>query len=158
MKRPSFFEFRFRTLGPLAACALVVLLTGCASRPSGPRPLVTIKQTSDVLPILNSTTTNVPVTYRLDVSNPLDRDVTLTSVSLETVGVAGSYTLKPVRHAFNQLIKAHSSASISIRAWVQPLQIKDYGRLSSPVVVRGNAQFQSSEGALRSGFSERLDQ
>lgn len=157
MKSPSFNEFRLRRLGALAIC-VYVSLAGCASGPAGVGPRVTIVQTSAVLPIRAAADTSVPVTYRLDVSNPLDRDVTLTSIQIETVGLSGSYTMNPVRHAFNQIIKAHTSASFSVRAWVRPLQINEYGGLSSPVLVRGNAQFQSSEGALRSAFAERLDQ
>jgi hypothetical protein len=157
MRVPSFKEPRLPVTGALAVCALAIVLANCASS-SVVRPRVAVEQTSAVLPVRTATDTNVPVTYRLDVSNPLDHDVTLTSIQIETVGLTGSYTMKPVRHAFNQIIKAHTSASFSIRAWVQPLQINQYGRLTSPVMVRGNVQFQSPKGAIRSAFAERLDQ
>jgi hypothetical protein len=158
MKNLSVVDARSAALGVIALCALSVL-PGCASTPtSNSRPQVTIKQTSAVVPIRAATQTNVPVTYRLDVSNPLDHDVTLTSVMIETIGESGSYSMKPLRHSFRRTIKAHTVESFAIRAWVLPLQMNEQGRLSTPVMVRGNAQFQSAEGNLRSGFAERLDQ
>jgi hypothetical protein len=158
MKSLSVFDLRSRAFGAFALCVSVAMLSGCASTASAPHPQVTIAQTSAVMPIRAAVFTNVPVTYRLDVSNPLDHDVTLTSVMIETIGQSGSYSMKPLRHSFSRIIRAHTKESLDIRAWVQPLQMNEQGRLSTPVLIRGNAQFQSAEGSVRSAFAERLDQ
>ncbi len=158
MKSRVVSDLRSRTLGALTLCVLTDVLSACASGASSPRPQVTIAQTSAVMPIRAATSTNVPITYRIEVSNPLDHDLTLTSVQIETIGVAGAYSMKPLRHSFSRIIKAHSQDSFDIRAWVLPLQMNEQGKFSTPVVVRGNAQFQSAEGPVRSAFAERLDQ
>lgn len=110
------------------------------------------------MPIRAADQTLVPVTYNLEVTNPLNNQVTLTSVQIETVGLSGSYSMKPVRHSFTEVIPAHGTALLAIRAWVQPLQMNEQGKLSSPVMLRGTAHFTSMGKALHSGFAQRLQQ
>jgi hypothetical protein len=138
---------------------LVIFATACASSPAATdAPTVTIAQTSVVHPIRAQSATVVPVTYRLDVTNAFDNDVTLTALQIETIGSSGSYTMKAVKHRFSEVIPAHGSKSIDIRAWVLPVQINEGGSLNTPVVVRGIAQFASKGTTLRRGFTETLEQ
>jgi hypothetical protein len=103
-----------------------------------------------------ATQTAVPVDFRLDITNPLDYAVTLTSVEIETVGASGGYTMKRVRHAFSQEIPANTSANIPLRAWVQPLQMDERGRVSSPVMLRGTARFDARDTTIQTAFTGRV--
>ncbi|MEO8382110.1 MAG: hypothetical protein ABI779_20790 [Acidobacteriota bacterium] len=138
------------------ALAGVLGCTSTQSTSSAPKPSVTIEQTSDVNPFDSVQSTGVPVEYRLDFENPLDHDVTLTSVEIETVGNSGGYTMKRVRHAFSQPILAHGKSSIALRAWVQPLQLSDTGQIATPVMLRGSAQFDSLGSRIRTSFVGRV--
>lgn len=102
--------------------------------------------------------TAVPVDYRLDVTNPFDHSVTLLAVEIETVGDTGGYALKRVRHTFAQSIAAHTTATIDLRAWVQPLQVTDTGRIVTSVMLRGSAKFDSMGSKLQSTFASRIPQ
>jgi hypothetical protein len=142
---------------------LLVILCGVAARcastsASGAAPSVTIAQTSAVDPVgvPSGQQTGVPVEYRLDVVNPLDHAITLTSVEMETVGSSGGYLMKRVRHSFAEVIPARGSAAIPVRAWVQPLQLSDTGRVSTPVLLRGSARFDSQEGTIKATFAASL--
>ena len=135
--------------------SMAVLVAGCASQPAG-RPTVTLSQISKVEVVLAASQTAVPVDYRLDVSNPLDHHITLESVEIETVGQSGSYHLKRVRHPFEQIVPARSSATVDIRAWVTPLQDTVAGRIGNAVMLRGSARFDSRGETVRSAFVARF--
>ncbi len=145
----------------LSFAALGAALIGCASRPATRRvlaPTVTIAQTSAVAPLRAAPQTAVPVDYRLDVTNPFDYSVTLTSVEIETVGVSGGYAMNRVRHSFARVIPPHTTATIELRAWVQPLQETDTGQVVNAVMLRGTARFLSFGSTIQSAFTGRLRQ
>ena len=123
-------------------------------------PTVTIAQTSKVSPVRSgsgaASSTAVPVDFRLEVANPLDHAVTLTSVEIETVGASGGYLMQRVRHRFAQLIPAHGKVSLDVRAWVQPLQETDRGQVVSAVMLRGTARFESNGNTIQTAFAGRL--
>lgn len=98
----------------------------------------------------------LPVEYRIDINNPFDEPLTLTSVEIETVGETGAYALKRVRHAFSRTIAPHSRDMFIIRAWVRTIQESDTGEVGMPVNVRGVAQFDSTAGARRTAFTARV--
>jgi hypothetical protein len=136
-------------------CLAVATFIGCASqRPT--IPTVAIAQISPVEILRAAPQSGVPVEYRLDVTNPLDHPVTLTSVEIETVGMAGAYKMKRVRHTFSREIPPRTTDTIALRAWVQPLQETMAGRITSPVMVRGIARFESMGRAIQSAFTARL--
>jgi hypothetical protein len=138
--------------------AVAFLVARCASAPSV-APTVIVAQTSEVVPVGASPTTRVPVDFRLDLTNPLQKPVTLKAVELETVGPSGGYEMKRVRHSFTEVIPAGGRSSINIRAWVQPLQLSETGRVVSGVMLRGVARFESSDGAtLRTMFTAQIRQ
>jgi hypothetical protein len=136
---------------------LIALHFGCTST-STVAPIVTISQTSNITAIRAASETAIPVTYRLDVTNPLDDPVTLLSVEIETVGESGAYAMRRVRHSFNQKIAAHTSSAIDLRAWVRPLLITESGRVVTPVMLRGTARFESMGSTIQSAFTGRLAQ
>lgn len=146
---------------PVALVALTATLLGCASGPAkGPArsPVVTIAQVSVAKPMHAAMETAVPVDYRLDVTNPFDHSVTLLAVEIETVGDTGGYALKRVRHSFAQSIAAHTTATIPLRAWVQPIQVTEAGRIAVPVMLRGTARFDSNGTTVRTAFASRAKQ
>ena len=142
-----------------------LLLVSCASgSSSSERPSVELSQTSGVVnlqqahrdPLGIGNQSSAPVEYRLAITNPFDHAVTLTSVELESVGGSGAYSMKRVRHEFSTVIPARSSTAIDLRAWVQPLQLTDGGAVTSPVLLRGMARFDSNGGTVKTGFTARL--
>ena len=140
---------------------LLAIAIGCAS--AGTSPQVTISQVSKVAPVRLAVRTldpsvpnGVPVDYEIHVTNPFDYPVTLTSVEVETVGTAGAYSLKRVRHAYSLNVQPKSVAVLPIRAWVQPLQDTDTGDVNGPVTVRGVASFASEAGATKTTFAARV--
>lgn len=136
--------------------ALIAL--ACASQSVAPSsPTVTIHQIAAVAPIrMPAAGAGLPVDYQLEISNPFDGDITLTSVELETVGSSGAYFMKRVRHMFSQKIAPHATEAIAIRAWVQTLQETDAGAVSTPVTLRGVAYFNSASGPKRTAFAARV--
>jgi hypothetical protein len=149
----------------LLIAALAAMLAGCASTASL-RPTVKLTQTSVVDPVTgisrNVTSTRdseaVPVDFQIEVTNPLEHPVTLTSVEMETVGQSGSYALRRVRHAFTEVIPGRGSKTLQLRAWVHPLQASDQDQVQTPAMIRGVAQFDSAGTTLKTAFVERLDQ
>ena len=143
---------------------LSALLIGCASASSPVRPAVSITQTSTAEPVQTATRVSteiaspvtVPVDYRLDIANPFDHPITLTSVEIESVGGSGAYALKRVKHAFDRVVAAKSSDSLELRAWVQPLQLTNSGQVDSPVMIRGTAHFDSQGTTVRTSFVARF--
>jgi hypothetical protein len=136
--------------------AAVVLRCASASHAV---PAVSIEQISRVVPVNTALGTRVPVDFRIEVTNPLPHTVTLKAVELETVGSAGAYELKRVRHSFEQIIPAGSRSTFDVRAWVQPLQIGETGKVVSTVILRGVARFESEGGpTLRSSFTAHIRQ
>ena len=143
----------------LAASLVLAIACASGSTPGAPaKPQVSITQTSAVKPIRASMSTRVPVDFRLDVMNPLDHAVTLLAVEMETVGEAGGYHMPRVRHEFTQPIPAGATSSVELRAWVQPLQETDSGKVTTSVLLRGTARFDSMGETVQAGFSGRMKQ
>lgn len=149
----------------LLAAALVAASAGCAST-SSLRPAVKLTQISAVDPVagisrtVNTARTSeaVPVDFQIEIANPLEHPVTLTSVELETVGQTGSYAMKRVRHAFTEIIPGRGTKKLQLRAWVHPLQASDRDQVETPAMIRGVAQFDAAGTTLKTAFVERLDQ
>jgi len=140
---------------PFFFLLLAAFVAGCVSRPPG--PTVSIEQTSSVAALRVETPSGgLPVDYRLEVTNPSDDPVTLTSVEIETVGVSGGYMMKRVRHRFGRVIAPHATVTIDMRAWVHPLQESDSGQVVSPVLLRGMARFESMGRTLHRAFTGRV--
>jgi hypothetical protein len=117
-----------------------------------------VAQTSRVKPLLTLSETAVPVEFRLDIENPLDHQITLLVVEMETVGETGGYYMPRVRHTFTKLIDAHKTESIDVRTWVRPLQQTDTGNIVTAVMIRGTARFDSNGTTIQSAFTARLAQ
>ena len=140
---------------PLLLLVVAALVAGCAS--GRPAPTVTIAQTSSVAALrLDTPSGGLPVDYRLEVTNPSDDAVTLTSVEIESVGLSGGYLLKRVRHGFDRVIAPHGTVTIDVRAWVFPLQQSDTGQVVSPVLLRGTARFDDNGQTLQRAFTGRV--
>jgi hypothetical protein len=152
-----------------------VLLAACASSmtpDAASGPSITIAQTSDARPLQAITTegekhgvaqgvapTNrVPVDFRFTLTNPLSEPATLKAVEMETVGFSGGYSLKRVRHNFDHNVPAGSVSTVDVRAWVQPLQQTETGRITSAVMIHGIARFDVGGKTVRKAFSAKLAQ
>jgi hypothetical protein len=133
---------------------LIIAATACASQSAS--PLVSIKQLSAVAPLRITVVGGLPVQYEIEITNPFDHSVTLTSIEVETIGDSGAYSMKRVRHAFSQDIAPHASATVGFRAWVQTLLESETGVVSSPTSVRGIARFNSAAGKTQTAFAARV--
>ena len=133
---------------------LIVTAIACASQSGS--PLVTIRQMSRVAPLKIAVEGGLPVEYEIEITNPFDHSVTLTSIEVETIGDSGAYTMKRVRHAFSHDIAAHAVATVGFRAWVQTLLEGETGIVSSPTSVRGIARFNSAAGKTQTAFAARV--
>lgn len=138
-----------------AFVSLAVLFALACASTSPTTPKVTIAQRAAPPDIEINSQSGVPVEFRLTIDNPLDEPVTLLAVEVETVGSSGGYQLNRVRHPFSQVIGAKSSDTVDFRAWVQPLSRDQRGDVSSPVLLRGTARFQTAAGTISSNFSGR---
>src|SRR5437867_8858368 len=96
---------------------LIFSAIACASQSGS--PLVSIKQLSAVAPLRITVEGGLPVAYEIEITNPFDHLVTLTSIEVETIGDSGAYSMRRVRHAFSQDIAPHAIATVGFRAWVQ---------------------------------------
>jgi len=134
---------------------LFIGVVGCASS-QAVSPLVSIKQMSVVAPLRLQVEGGLPVEFQIEITNPFDHPLTLTSIEVETVGLSGAYAMKRVRHAFSQNIAPHAIATVGFRAWVQTLQETDTGTVSSPVSLRGVARFNSAAGNTQTAFAARV--
>lgn len=139
---------------PRFGLSLIVIAIACASQSGS--PLVSIKQMSAVAPLRMTVQGGLPVDYEIEITNPSDHSVTLTSIELETIGDSGAYAMKRVRHTFSQNIAAHASATVGLRAWVQTLLESETGVVSSPTSVRGIARFNSAAGKTQTAFAARV--
>ena len=135
----------------------LVLATACSTGQAVQKtPAIAVKQVSDVSMIQVRTSTPVPVDYSIEITNPLDEDLTLTSLEIETVGESGGYSMKRVRHTFSLMVKARETTALAIRAWVVPLQQNDRGDVTGMVNLRGVATFRASSGVVRAPFATRV--
>ncbi|MEA2237671.1 MAG: hypothetical protein QOC81_2395 [Thermoanaerobaculia bacterium] len=146
-----------------AALFLLMAAIGCASAGPARSPHVKISQASRVVPVRTAVaplgdqvSNGVPVDYEIEVTNPFDYPVSLTSVELETVGASGAYSMRRVRHVFSLIIKPQSATVLPVRAWVLPLQDTDAGDVNGPVTVRGIASFTTDAGVMKTAFAARV--
>jgi len=141
--------------------ALLLVTVACASQPDQVRarpdraPAVTLVQITRAVNLGQQIQSGLPVDYRLRIVNSFDYAIRLRWVEMESVGDSGAYSLERVRHRFDRLIPAKSSDAIEFRAWVRPLQVDSRGDTSTPVALRGTAQFDSEAGKTRRNFVAR---
>jgi hypothetical protein len=130
----------------------------CATGTGGKQatPLVEITQLTGVEALGVPQRQGRPVEYQIEITNPFDYAVTLTSVEVETVGDSGAYRLRRVKHVFARDIGPRAVDTVQFRAWVTPLQLTDRDDASSPVMVRGIARFKSASGVMQSSFATRV--
>jgi hypothetical protein len=142
----------------LRLIAVVVLCLGCSSvaQQDPTRPSVTLKQLSEVQPLLIHPDSGVPMEYRITITNPLDEPIHLVGIEIESMGVSGAYSMNRVRHRFDRTIAARSFDEVDIRAWVKILQQTDRGLVENPVLLRGVARFASHEGEIKAHFVSRV--
>ena len=134
--------------------ALLALVVSCASS-STTAPEVSLSQVSRYSQMQVDSSGGMPMDYRLVIDNPLDQRVTLVSVEVETVGDSGGYLLNRVRHSFSTPIEPKSSQTVEFRAWVQPLSRDQKGDVTSPVLLRGTARFETPGGIVKRNFVAR---
>lgn len=144
----------------LFAGVVLGLSVSCASHTSGESeraPRVKVEQVGEV-PMMGLTPSEgVPIQYRLTIENPFDHAVTLRSVEIQTVGQSGGYSMKRVRHPFDEAIDAHSLVHIDFRAWVRVLTESDTRSVDHPVLLQGTAQFDGPSGMMLRAFSARAN-
>lgn len=134
---------------------LLALAAACATSGADQPPQVALVQMSHLPNTRVPSASGLPIQYQLKISNDLPYPVTLVSVEVESVGQSGAYEMKRVRHQFDRIIAANSVEAIDLRAWVQPLQADVSGMVTTPVMLRGSARFDSAKGSMRRNFVGR---
>lgn len=136
---------------------LLIAASACASQQRDTRsPSVAIEQISNIARFEFSPAGGVPVDYRIHITNPLDVAVTLKSVELETVGLSGAYSMRRMRHHFDETIAANGSTNVDVRGWVIVLQRSQDGSVGMPVTLRGIARFTAADRDMRTAFAARV--
>jgi len=150
-----------KSIALLYGALTVVLAAGCATQsPDGPprAPQVTLEQVGSVMEMGVSPSGGIPMQYVLKIQNPFDHEVKLRSVEIGTIGDAGGYSMKQVRHNFDETIPALSTREIRFRAWVRVLIESEMRSVDHPVLLRGIARFESPSGPMSRNFSARVNQ
>jgi hypothetical protein len=145
----------------LFAGVVLGLSVSCASQPSGGSeraPSVKVEQVGYLTQMELRPLEGVPLQYRLTIENPFDHEVTLRAVEIQTVGQLGGYSMKRVRHPFDEAIGARARVHIDFRAWVRVLTESDTRYVDQPVLLQGTAQFEGPSGKMLRSFSARANQ
>lgn len=148
-------KLRSKALTPFLAVLLTLLAAACATSSGDQPPQVQLIQVSALPNTRVESASGLPIQYQLKISNELPYAVTLVSVEVESVGQSGAYEMRRVRHQFDRIIAAKSVDAIDLRAWVQPLQADVSGMVTTPVMLRGSARFESAKGDMRRNFVGR---
>lgn len=122
-----------------------------------PAPEVRIEQVGRLMALGVQPSGGIPMQYRLTITNPLDHEVRLVSVEVQSVGGAGGYTMNRVRHAFDQVIAARGSHHLDFRAWVRVATEGEMRSVDHPVLIQGLARFAGPAGSMTRNFSARVN-
>lgn len=132
-----------------------LLLAACASSsdnsdPSVPKvepdakPSIRIVQTSRTPLAAEHAEGGVPIHYAMRVDNNGKEAITLTNITMQTLG-DGGYTLYPSSHPFKTVIEP--GANQTVEFWMPAyVEITTVQGSNSPVTVRAQVRFRNSKG------------
>ncbi len=133
------------------ALATALILIGCSSaapdskQAPSDEPAITITQLSTVATAARNVTGNIPVQYRVEVTNTAPDPITLKRIDVQSIGY-GAYTLPPVTQGFDVPIGVGQSRSVDFWA---PAVIENasISGANGPVTLRVNAHYLTATGA-----------
>lgn len=136
----------------LAAAAAVLLLAACSFNHSAgskvPDPEVRLDQTSSMPTAAEYMTGNIPVSFRLSVTNRATIPITLRHVDVTSVGEAGGYTIRQTTVPFNVTLPPGASDAVDFTVTALATGNNVTGS-NEPVTIRVISAYDSSEGALQ---------
>jgi hypothetical protein len=161
MVTPTQNRRRLPLVAVFVAAAICTLLSACASTGSlarasgkGPAPEIKIAQVvsgADLLYFRGP----VPLSYVLEIRNPLQVPVTLRRVTLRTQG-RGAYTLNSEALGLKKTIPPGGSEAIQLSTWGRSRG--GFLSQSEPVTLLGTAVFDTPDGPVARLFTEYLPQ
>lgn len=101
---------------------------------------------------------NIEVHYGVRIANRADVPITLRNIEVQTVGLGGSYRLRPATYYFERVIAPEKVEDVLF--WAKAVSQGDRmsADASAPITVRVTAIFDSPAGGFRRVFSKMLAQ
>jgi hypothetical protein len=101
---------------------------------------------------------NIEVQYGVRIANRADVPITLRNIEVQTVGLGGSYRLRPGTYYFQREIAPEKVEDVMF--WAKAVAQGDgmSADASAPITVRVTAIFESPAGGFRRVFSKMLAQ
>lgn len=136
----------------LAAIVPLLLLAACSMNNSAgnkiPEPEVTLDQTSTMPGAAEYVTGNIPVSFRLSVTNRAAIPITLKRVEVTNVGEAGGYMIPQTSVPFNVTLPPGASDAVTFTVSAVNAGYNVTGA-NEPVTVRVTSVYDTSEGSLQ---------
>jgi uncharacterized lipoprotein YbaY len=135
----------------LAGRLAALLLAACSTNSAGskvPDPEVRLDQTSTMPAAAEYMTGNIPVSFRLSVTNRAAIPITLKRVDVTSVGEAGGYMVPQTTVPFNVALPPGASNSVDFTVVAVNVGNNVTGA-NEPVTIRVTSVYDSSEGALQ---------
>ncbi|HEX3581150.1 MAG TPA: hypothetical protein VH087_05280 [Thermoanaerobaculia bacterium] len=135
----------------LAGLLAALLLAACSTNSAGskvPDPEVRLDQTSTMPAAAEYMTGNIPVSFRLSVTNRAAIPITLKRVDVTSVGEAGGYMVPQTTVPFNVALPPGASNSVDFTVVAVNVGNNVTGA-NEPVTIRVTSVYDSSEGALQ---------
>ncbi len=101
---------------------------------------------------------NIEVQYGVRIANRADVPITLRNIEVQTVGLGGSYRLRPATYYFERVIAPEKYEDVTF--WAKAVALGDgmSSDASAPITVRVTAIFDSPAGGFRRVLSKMLAQ
>lgn len=136
----------------LAGSVAVLLLAACAMNNSAgskiPDPEVRLDQTSTMPGAAEYVTGNIPVSFRMSVTNRAAIPITLKRVEVTSVGEAGGYQVPQSSVPFNVTLPPGASDSVTFTVVAVNSGYNVTGA-NEPVTIRVTSVYDTSEGGLQ---------
>ncbi|HET7435044.1 MAG TPA: hypothetical protein VFN10_10080 [Thermoanaerobaculia bacterium] len=134
---------------------LLPLIVACASHNAAQdantvqvsaHPQILIVQRSSMPVAAQHVEGGLPVKYAMRVDNPTGEPITLTHITMQTVG-GGAYTLNPNSQPFNKVIEPGATATVEF--WMPAYVTYDtVSGSNGPVTVRAQVRFKTAAGSF----------
>ena len=101
---------------------------------------------------------DIEIQYGLRIRNEAATPITLRTIQVQSVGLGGSYRLRPNTYYFERAVQPQQSEDVTF--WAKAISQGDAAAndISAPITVRVTAIFDSPAGSFRRVFSKMLAQ
>ena len=141
----------------ITAVSLSLLLVACASSSGTPnrtasdvnlgKPSIAVAQISSVGAAARHVTGGVPVQFSFTITNNAEAPITLTQVSVQTLG-GGAYEVRPTTNPFKVTIAPTESKKVDMWA-PSNVAIDTVAGVNGPATVRATLYFDSPKGKFQ---------